>query len=506
MVPTLLILLQAIGGSTPATPQDPPVLKIQLTLRDAITSALKNNLDLEIARYSPLKSEQDIESAWGAFDWFIRSRPTYTETLQPTASTLQASESKALNLDMGLHQITPLGISYDLTVNANRNSTNNSFATLNPSWNSSLGATVTVPTLRGFGLDARYSTIVIARNNRGVTERDFETTLMDTIVSVENAYWNLAFTRDDLKVKQSSLEVAQTLLNNNREKFDAGLVARIEVTRSVADLASREEAIIVADNAFNNAMDVLKELIDPSILRDTERETVIVPTDTPGEPETPIDDRAILLKGIGDAVRKRPELKSLRLQLQNQDLTVESAEDSTLPQVDLFASARYLGLGRHMDNKHLDETFSEDTHRWSVGMVLELPLGNWSAEATLLNAELERRRLHLQLRRLENQILVELRQAVRTIKSAEKRIEAGKKSVTAARENYEGEEARRDAGDATSFEVLDALEDYTDAQTTELKARIDYATANLAFQRAAGTLLDHYRIVLRDQLNLRNAW
>lgn len=474
-----------------------------LTLRDAVEMALRNNLALEIARYAPLSAEQDVEGAWGPFDWFVHSNPTYTENLQPTASLLAASESKSLNLDLGLRQITPLGISYNLTSSLRRNSTNLGFATLNPSYSSALGMEITVPTLRGLGLDGAYSTILISRNNHAISERTFEQTLISTIYNVEKAYWDLVFALEDLKVKQKSLEVAQTLLQNNQERLAAGLVARIEVTRAEADLASREEAIIVADNAAQNAMDALRSLIDPSAIREGGRDVPLAPTDRPSAPAEPLDDGAAMAQGLQQAMAMRPELSTVELQQDNQDLTIENAEDSSLPRFDLLASAQYLGLGRHADNKMLDELFNEETHTWSVGALLEIPLGNWSAEADLLKAELERRRLNLELRRLQDQIIVELRQAVRAVKSAEKRIDAGTKSVAAAEENFEAEEARRRAGDATSFEVLSALEDYTSAQSTELRARIDYTMATLDRQRASGMLLRERGIVLAGQLNLK---
>lgn len=474
-----------------------------LTLRDAVESALRHNLSLEVARYAPLSAEQDVERSWGTFDWFVHSNPTYTESLQPTASVLSASESKNLNMDLGLRQITPLGISYDLTTTLRKTSTNLGFATLNPSYSSALGLEITVPTLRGLGLDAAYSTILIAGNSRTISERQFEETLVTTIYNVEKTYWDLVFAVEDLKVKQKSLEVAQTLLQNNQERLAAGLVARIEVTRAEADLASREEAIIVADNAAQNAMDALRNLIDPAAVRPGGRDVPVNPVDRPAAPEAPLDEAAALSRGLQEAMAMRPELARVELQQDNQDLAIENAEDSSLPRFDFLASASYLGLGRHADNKMLDELFNEETHTWSIGALLEIPLGNWTAGADLIKAELERRRLNLELRRLQDQIIVELRQAVRAVKSSEKRIEAGRKSVAAAQENYEAEEARRRAGDATSFEVLSALEDYTSAQSTELRARIDYTMATLDRQRATGTLLQSRGIVLAGELNLR---
>lgn len=485
--------------------QEPPAGVIRLTLREATEQALRHNLALEIARYSPLAAEQSIESAWGAFDWVAHGNATRSSSAQPTSSLLQSSESERMDVTLGMRQITPLGISYDLFGTLDRSENNLSFSTLNPSYSSSLGMTVTVPTLRGFGLDAAYSTVVIARTNHAISERDFELALIDTVYNVEKTYWDLVFAQEDLKVKERSLEVAQTLLRNNRERFDAGLVARIEVTRAEADLASREEAILVAENVSNNAMDRIRQLTDPARIRTRGEDLPIVPADRPVRAAAPLDEAAAVERGLEDAVALRSDLSKVKLQQEAQERALEQAGDAMLPQLDVVASARYLGLGAHFSDPLFDETFNKDTHSWSLGVVLEIPLGNWRAGAEWIRAELERRRLELQLRQLQDQIILDLRQAARTIKNAEKRIDAGIKSVTAARENYEAEEARRLAGDATSFEVLAALEGHTSAQSAELRARLDYAVATLDLDKASGTIPRKRGIVLQSQLLRRQA-
>jgi outer membrane protein TolC len=497
----LVVVVQLSSGVGVTPPRE-----VKLTLRESTELALRNNLALEIARYSPLSAEQDIESAWGAFDWTVHAGPSFTSTTQPTASALVAPQSKSMDWDLGVRQLTPIGISYDLTATTRRHSTNFAFATLNPSYSTSLGMTLTAPILRGFGLDAAYATVVVAQKNRALSERQFEQTLVQTIYDVEKAYWDLVFAREDLKVKQQSLEVARTLLQNNRERFNAGLVARIEVTRADAEVAARLEAILSAENAVANAGDALRSLIDPAALRGgMATQEILVPVDPPREPAAPLEEEAALTQALGEALAMRPELAGLKFRQEAQDLLVEQAEDAGLPKLDLVASGRLLGLGRHFDDRNFDELFDKDTHTWSAGLELEIPLGNWSAQAALMKAQLERRRLNLQLRQLHDQIIVEARKAVRSIKSSEQRIEAGVKSVAAAQENYEAEEARRRAGDATSFEVLDALEDYTAAKTTALRARIDYTMALVDLQRAAGTILRERGVVPQSQLTLRQS-
>lgn len=503
-IAVLAILAQdpaPVAYEPPGRPQE----KLELTIREAVESALRNNLDLEIARYAPLIREAAIDSSWGAFDWTLYSGDSFRDATSPTASRLSgatALEQQILTTGLGVRQVTPLGISYDIDFSGVRTRTNSSFSTMNPYWSQSAGIELTFPTLRNFGFDAAYSTVVLARQNHRLGVREFETSLVDLVTNVEKSYWTLVFAQEDLKVKQQSLEVAKTLLKYNQERVNAGMMPRIEVTRAEAEVAQREEGIILAENAVVDAADALKILVDPKLTRVTDRDITIVTRDAPRSTDTPIDEIPAVERALVEARQNRPELAQLDIRQEMQKTRVEYAEDQALPKLDIVASARMQGLGPRFEDTG-ENTFTTDNPDLSIGMNFEFPVARWSAEGDYQQAELERRRLALDAVRTIDSVLLEIKRAVRLVKVAEKRQDATKKSVALAKEQYDAEEARQKNGDATMFEVLKALEDYSIAQANELRARIDYTNAKVDLDKASGTLLQKRGLLLEDQLKLQ---
>jgi outer membrane protein TolC len=470
-----------------------------LTLREAVSLSLNHNLDLEVARYQPWIEDQNVLAALGPWDHTAYAGASGQETSRPGFSALfEAPEvqNSTAEFTMGLRKTLPFGASFDLSLSSQRQSSNQPFLLLDPYWTGRAGAAVTVPVLRGASVAANTATLVVARNARDGSVDQFEKTLADSVFQVMRAYWGLVFAIENRKVKEQSVDLTRRLLEDNRRKFERGVAARIEVTRSESSLAAQLEGILTAEANVQNAMDVLKRLIDPSLLRE---EVVLDPVDSPRRPEGEIDEREAEAAAMARALERRPEFRQSDRDLDSQQATLAKARNDLLPRLDLTGHAYLQGL---------DDSFSGtarqadglDYRDLSVGVVFEYPLERSAARGAAQRAELERRRIRLQRKNLENQVLVEVREAVRSIKTDEKRVEAGLRARLLAREELEGEMTRREQGLSTTVRVLEAQEDLAQARTNELKALIDCSLNFHRLDQVTGTLLEKNGIVLRENL------
>jgi outer membrane protein TolC len=499
----LLALAAADDGpqeAVPAPRKGPRTLP--LSAREAVSLSLNHNLDLEIARYQPWIEDQNVYSALGVWDHVAYASVSKSRDVQAGTSTLSGATrlfSDTADVTLGVRKLLPFGPSIDLNYSNSRFESNNSFLLLNPRWAQSAGATVTLPLLRGFMGVSENTTLVVARNQRSVSVDAFEKSLADSVFLVMQSYWDLVFAIENKKVKEQSLEVAQRLLDDNRRKFERGVVARIDVTQADAGVAAQQEGILTAEAAVLNAMDRLKRLIDPSLLR---QEALVVPVDVPGSPAREIDEAAEVERAMGEAVVRRPEVRQIRTQMASQDATLASARNGLLPIADLSGSARLSGTDGTFRDAN-DELRGSDFYDLSVLLSFEIPLENSAARGSLRRAELEKRRLQLQERNLENQILVEIREAVRAIKTNEKRVEATRRARVLAQEQLDGELTRREQGLSTTFRVLDVQEDLVLARTNEAKALIDYNLSWHKLHQATGSLLERSGILLRENLQPR---
>jgi outer membrane protein TolC len=501
-------LLLAAATAAPALGRDgdgkerPPARILPLSLREAVALSLNHNLDVEIARYQPWIEDQNILAALGTWDHVLYANASASETTSPGFSSLSGAtvlENDFFSTTFGLRKTLPFGATYDLFYTFDRSLSNNSFLLINPRWTQSAGASLSVPVLRGGSEAANTATLVIARQNRDVSVDQFQRSLTDSVFAVIAAYSDLAFAFENKKVKEQSLEVARRLLEDNRRKFERGVVARIDVTQADAGVAAREEEIITAEAAIQNAMDRLKRLVDPALLRE---EATLVPVDRPGVAEAVIDEKAAVEKAMEEAIRLRPEIAQVRRQLATQDVVIARAGNDLLPRLDLQGRASVNGTDDEYGGS-AHQASSGDFRELAAGLVFEIPLERSAARGALTRAELEKRRLRLQELNVHNQILVEVREAVRGVQTNEQRIEATRRTRLLAQEQLEGELTRREQGLSTTFRVLDVQEDLILAQTNELKARLDYHLARYRLRQVTGTLLPDFGVLLKDNLQPR---
>ncbi|MFN3486515.1 MAG: TolC family protein, partial [Planctomycetota bacterium] len=422
-----------------------PRRALPLSVREAVALSLNHNLDLEVARYQPWIEEQNVYAARAPWDHVLYASADGGERISQPANVLIDStrpESDTADVTLGLRKLLPWGASYDVFAQSSRLLTNNPFAPFNPRWTQSAGVAVTLPLLRGGSLEANTATLVVARRARDASVDAFEKALTDAVFQVTEAYWDLVFAIENKKVKEQSLEVAVRLLEDNRRKFERGVVPRIDVTQAEAGVAAQREGILTAEAAVLNAEDRLKRLVDPALLRE---EVGIVPVEAPRGLEGELDERAAVERAAAEALGRRPELRQIRRQQEAQRALLARAENEGLPRLDVVGRAEMFGTEETPEGA-AHEASSTDFRDLSVGFVFEWPLEGSAARGARRRAELEERRLRLQERNLENQIFVEVREAVRAIKTNEKRIEATRRARILAQEQLEGEMVRREQG------------------------------------------------------------
>ena len=118
---------------------------------------------------------------------------------------------------------------------------------------------------------------------------------------------------ENLKVRQQSLKLAQDLLAKNQRAVEVGTLAPIEILSAQAEVATREADIISAEAEVKNNEDRLRTIINLSEEEMRSWPCRSSPVDKPKFEERQINvDEALLT-----AMQNRPELKSLKIDLQH---------------------------------------------------------------------------------------------------------------------------------------------------------------------------------------------
>ncbi|MEK6717981.1 MAG: TolC family protein, partial [candidate division NC10 bacterium] len=198
-------------------------------------------------------------------------------------------------------------------------------------------------------------------------------------------------------------------------------------------------------------------------------------------------------EAIQKALENRYEYKSAKLDIDNRELSVRLTRNQLLPDLSLTSSVSTNGFGG-VYGSDLSEMGSSHFASYSVGVVLTVPLGNRSAQASYLKAKLTADQARTSLKQLVLQITQQVREAVRRVESDAKRVEANRAARVLAEEQLRVEQRRLEAGVTTTFNVLSFQRDLAAAQGNEIRAITDYNKSLANLEKVRGTVLERNRI------------
>lgn len=491
---------------------------LSLTLEDCILRALKNNLAVAVQVMEPKIAETSLARAGEKFIPSLSLTSSRRSTNSASYSWIDSSENVITEYDRYTGQINqslPTGGSLDILLDGYKNDTNQRFQTINPRYGSTLTFNLTQPLLKDFGPKMSRREIMIARNNLDISESQLKKTLLSTIYQVENAYWNLAYTIDNLNIRELSLTLAKDLLEKNKRSVEVGTLAPIEILSAQAEVATREADILQAEAQVKNAEDLLKAVINLSAEEDKLAATVI-PADKPSFTEKTIS----LEEALSTAMANRPDLESVRLGLKNQQINVSYAKNQLLPSLNLNASywspgisgnrilylndnpltGVILGIVPGGGSSALKDATGFKYRNWSLGLTLSVPLSNIFSRAAYAQAKLDMEQALLSLKEQEQQLFLEVKTAVRAVDTNFKRIQAYKVARELAEQKLAAEEEKLKVGLSTNYMVLTYQRELATARTSELKAVVDYSVSLAALDQAMGVTLEHKNIKFSDFL------
>ena len=472
----------------------PDVSAIELSVGDAVVMALKNNYQINIRRFDPLVAERLITEAWGAFDTIFNFKGSWDDNkITPTGNFTGGREydrtiAYAVALAKKLVTGTVLNWGYDF----NRFSTSNTLSTRFPSYyNTDMFLTIKQPLVRGAGVDYNKSQINISKNTLETARQQLMFDAINQVGQVEAAYWNLVFAREDLRVNQESLVLAEQVLAENLIKFRAGVIPEIEVEGAKANVEQSRGKISVAISIIKLRSDELRDLLslpEHNALKELE----LVPRDKATEVRVPPLEVG---QQIAVAFQNRPDIKGKRSELSSSEIRIQVAANEVYPTVDLEATFRLNGLDPSFHASQ-NQLFDGDTREGAASITVNVPLENRTAVSRHEAAILARRQAVLDLYKLEQRVITDVREAVRAVDTSVTNIRASEQGVIFNQKNLASEQIRKEAGDQTSLDVLKAREQLATAERTLIRAIIQLRLALINLEIVKGTLVTEDRVYI----------
>lgn len=477
----------------------------RLSIDEAVALALEQNLDLQVERLNPQVQDYSISVArsnWVPnFQSFVSTR-NQENLPQDIFSGTQATITEArVTTQSGMGQLLRWGGgSYSFGWTNGRVTTNNDYSPFQPQLNSTFGATFSQPLLRNFKIDGARQQYMVSRKNREISDVQLIEAVAQTGRNVRNAYWDLVFARNNLDVQKQSLALAQQSLKDNRARVEIGTMAPIDIIEAQAEVARREESVILAEASISRAEDRLRALVSNPSQPDfwTMR---IEPSDVATFVPVNVDVEA----AVRNALDKRTDLSVSRKQVESNDISIRYLRNQSLPDVTANLNYSALGLGgtqRRFQSvvpgqppviasiqqrsfaSVLSDAFGGTYPTWNFNVQLSYPIGHSNAEANLARARLQNQQAEKQLESQKLNVATQIRDFARNVQTNSKRVEATRSARALSEERLKAEEKKFQAGMTDSFRVFQAQRDLSQSRNNELQAIIDYLKSVVDFQTA----------------------
>jgi len=371
--------------------------KIYLSLRDAISVAIENNLDLAYFRYNFPIAQTDIQrtkagspangvnvgvvqstqggfsassggggggstgsaaagnggivtSTLGAgtsvpsFDPFLNFQGSVDHTVVQEANPFLAGapilKTNTIQVLTNYSQSFPIGTNVNVNYQGQRVASNSTDNTVNPELYAKFSVQITQPFLAGFGLATNERFIRIAKRNAQITDLAFKQQVIATVTQVENIYWDLVNAYQDEQINERTLGFANQTLSDDQKQLQLNAIPEMQVMTDQSAVATAEGNLTVARASLrlNELLmkNALTKVDDPAI-----DEMPVIPLDLQAEPDPnaakSIDDL------IAEAEKKRPEVAIFQMTAEVQKQALKDINSELLPTLNAYGY--YAGVG-----------------------------------------------------------------------------------------------------------------------------------------------------------------
>lgn len=476
--------------AAPATPAAAAVpVAPALTLEDCVARALDRNFTLEIQRYSSASARDSVIEADAAFDAGVSLNTTdgYSRAAA-LGNVVPGSQRDSASTVLSVSRKIEAGTTFAVSTNFNSSKSIGGGTPLNPSVNGGLALNVTQPLLKGAGTEINLAPRERAKLGVTAADANLKSSVLSVISSVESAYFNLVFAREQLGVRQFTLKVAQQLLDENRIRRSTGVLTDLEVLQAEVGVANARQNLLLADQTLHNSEDALLQLIGRF-----EFDQTLGAVKLPDDPVPAVS----VANSYAVAKTGQPEYVSARATLQQSEIDVRTAKDSLRPQLNLGGALGLSSLEGTYGNA-VDQLPSGRGYDWQLSLSLTFPWGFRAENARYRQAMAALNGQQASLSQIDQNLLVQVRTAVRNVLTSQESVANTALSRQLSEKQYELEKARFDAGLDTFRFVQDAEDALGSARIAEMQARVSLRNALAQLASLEGSSLAHYRVKLKE--------
>lgn len=295
----------------------------------------------------------------------------------------------------------------------------------------------------------------------------------DLMVRVTNRYFGVLNAVDALQVAKAQERAIKRQLEQARQRHEVGLIARTAVEEAKARYDSARADVIAAENGVDSAREALREITGVPM-----GDLAKVASDIPLNSPKPNDAQAWADK----AEQQNWQLTASRRAAEAAMANVGVQRGGHYPTLDL--------VGSYGEQDQTGGTFGgQDTTSAAVGLQLNVPIFSGGATSSKVRqAQYQYTSAREQLEQVHRSVLRQTADAYRGVESSIQRVKALAQAKVSNKSALDATQAGYEVGTRTIVDVLDAQQNYFQAQRNYQQAVYDYLLNTLNLKQAAGTL------------------
>lgn len=474
---------------------------VPVSLREAILSAVENNLSVQIGAITPAVRESDITRAEARFDAVFFSsliltkldEPSPTALIRGTPIGLGILQRDERQLATGIRKnlITGGSVSLSTSITRTEDESPGRETAPDPAYASTVELVLEQPLLRGFGSEENLSEIRLNRNAHRRAIEEYRSTLLQTVSDTEAAYWNLVAARQSLLVRQRLLNrgVATKDILVRRGEYDT---EQAQISDAIARVQNRQVDLRRSRDEVLRASDRLKQLMNAPGLP-VGGEMLIEPVDVAVSEGITFNYADI----ISTALQNRPELRQALLAIDDASIRQMLAENLRLPALDLSTTVRWNGLDNSFEDSY-NRLGEQDFIDYILQLRFEHPIGNREAQANYRSARLMRVQSVLGYRQAVQNVTLDVKTALHDVNLNFDLLGPTRDARLAAAENLRTIEVKEEFTQARTPEFLNLKlqrqELLAAAELEEIRAVVNYQIAVANLYNAMGIGLERNQI------------
>jgi outer membrane protein TolC len=426
---------------------------------------------------------------------------------------IQNTNSYNFQYQQGYRTGTTLSVGFQNS----RVTTNSIRSGYSPELFSNFKAQITQHLLNGFGIGVNTRFIAQAINNRRITDSAFRQQLLYTINQVENIYWALVSSYENVQSAQRALDQSTTVASDNRKQLQIGTLAPLDVMNADNQVAQDKQTLITAQTNLEYQQLVMKQAIARNLNDPTLSQAPVIPTDRASLVELP-EESASVEDLVKQAYQNRPEIEQAVLNLKNDQITLKGVKNGLRPTVDLYGFYGSTALGGAA-NPNCSTTengphgcdivpgnygnvftgmFNGNTPDRGVGVNIQIPLRNRPAQALEARSLLEYRQDQLKLQQLYTQIRIGVINAQYALTNDRAAVQAAMATREYNTQALDAEKKKFKYGASTTANVLQQERNLAASENTVTATMATYAKDRASLEQILANTLQKYNISIAD--------